>query len=280
MIIDAHTHICPPEIRAARSAFFKGEEDFALLYEDPAARLIGADELVETLDAWGAISACAFGFPFNDDSKTRLVNDYVMASAKARPGRVIPFVCVNPMRGAAAVKEVERCIESGAKGIGEIATYKAGMTKEVRDAIAPIANIAAEADIPLLLHTNEPVGHSYPGKANISPEETYALVKAHPETKWILAHLGGGLFTYALLKREAPEVLKNVWYDTAAAPFLYRPEVYRAMREAVGIEKIVYGSDYPLLPLERYKTTLVAAGLSVEEQALVLGGNMAEVLGL
>ncbi|PLX42019.1 MAG: amidohydrolase [Deltaproteobacteria bacterium] len=280
MIIDAHTHICPSEIREDRSAFFKGEEDFALLYEDPSARLIGAGDLVEALDGWGAEAACAFGFPFNDDGKTRLVNDYVLSSAADNPGRVIPFACVNPLKGEAAIKEAKRCIDSGAKGIGEIATYKAGMTKEVRDALAPLAELSAEAGIPLLLHTNEPLGHKYPGKAAISPEETYALVKAHPKTKWILAHLGGGLFTYALLKREAQEALKNVWYDTAAAPFLYRPEVYRAMREAVGIEKIIYGSDYPLLPLERYKTSLVEAGLSAEEQAAVLGGNMAGVLGL
>ena len=38
MILDAHTHICPPEIRRDRERFFPGEDDFRVLYENPAAR--------------------------------------------------------------------------------------------------------------------------------------------------------------------------------------------------------------------------------------------------
>ncbi len=278
MILDAHTHLCPPEIRADRAAFFPGEDDFRLLYADPRARLAGASDLVAYLDESGIRAACAFGFPWNDDGHTRLCNDYVLDAARRFPGRIVPLACVNPLRGLAAVREAERCLSAGARGLGEIATYGAGLGPEVQAALGPLAALCREAGVPLLLHTNEPVGHDYPGKSPMEPSEVYALVRAHPDTRWILAHWGGGLFVYHLLKKEAPEVLRNVWYDTAAGPYLYRPAAYRAALDAAGPNRLVFGSDFPLLGLDRYRRDAEAAGLSADERAAVFGGNLAQVL--
>ncbi|GAB4265457.1 MAG: hypothetical protein Kow0092_17790 [Deferrisomatales bacterium] len=280
MILDAHTHLCPPEIRKRREAFFEGEDDFRLLYADPKARLVGASELVARLDAEGIDGACAFGFSWNADETTRRCNDYVLEAAERFPGRIFPFACVNPLRGASAVREAERCLARGARGLGEIATYGAGLGPEVRRQIAPLAELCREAGVPLLLHTNEPVGHAYPGKSAMGLAEIYALVRAHPRTRWILAHWGGGLFAYHLLRKDADEVLAHVSYDTAAGPFLYKPEVYRRFAEIAGISRLVFGSDYPLLGLERYRRDMDRAGLTAREQEAVLGGNLARLLGL
>lgn len=280
MIIDAHTHIFPPEISQNRAAFLDGEEDFRLIYENPAARLVGAGELVEALDRWGADAACAFGFPFTDTGKSRLANDYALAAAKEHPGRVIPFACVNPATGPDALAEVERCLAAGAKGVGELATYKAGLGPAVQAALKPIAELCAEAGVPLLLHANEPVGHEYAGKSRMEVSELYALVKANPRTDWILAHWGGGLFFYELLKKEVSEVLARVRYDTSAGPFLYKPSGYRSFIEIAGVEKLVFGTDFPLLELPRYEKDFELAGLTDAERAAILGGNMAKILGL
>lgn len=51
MILDAHTHIFPPEICKARERFLDGEPNFRLLYEDPRSKLVGAEDLVAALDA-------------------------------------------------------------------------------------------------------------------------------------------------------------------------------------------------------------------------------------
>ncbi len=278
MILDAHTHLCPPEIRADRAAFFPGEDDFRLLYADPRARLAGASDLVAYLDESGIRAACAFGFPWNDDGHTRLCNDYVLDASRRFPGRILPLACVNPLRGPAAAREAERCLAAGARGLGEIATYGAGLGPEVRAALDPLAELCREAGVPLLLHTNEPVGHDYPGKSRIEPSDVYALVRDHPGTRWILAHWGGGLFVYYLLKKEAPEVLRNVWYDTAAGPYLYRPAAYRTALDAAGPDRLVFGSDFPLLGLDRYRRDAEAAGLSADELAAVFGRNLARVL--
>lgn len=280
MILDAHTHIFPPEICNARENFLAGEPDFALIYENPAARLVEGGELSAALARWGADGACAFGFPFTDNGKSALCNDYVLWAAKEYPGRIIPFACVNPAMGREALKEVERALAAGAKGVGELATYKAGLGPEVRAALQPIASLCREAGVPLLLHANEPIGHEYPGKSRMEVSDLYALVKESQETTWIMAHWGGGLFFYELLKKEVSETLRNVYYDTSAGPFLYKPETYRRFIEIAGVAKLLHGTDYPLLEQPRYEKDHQAAGLSKKERSAILGGNLAGILNL
>lgn len=132
----------------------------------------------------------------------------------------------------------------------------------------------------MLLHTNEPVGHEYAGKSRMEISEIYALVKTNQETTWILAHWGAGLFAYRLLRKEVDDVLRNCYFDTSAGPFLYKPAVYRHAVDIVGLDRLVYGSDYPLLGLPRYRRDMEEAGLSEAEKAAILGGNLAKVLGI
>ena len=80
------------------------------------------------------------------------------------------------------------------------------------------------------------------------------------------------------MKREVKEVLANTFFDTAASPFLYRPEVYTFAVKIMGEGKILFGSDYPLLTLNRYQKELDQAGLSREEQGRILGENTRRLL--
>ncbi len=130
-----------------------------------------------------------------------------------------------------------------------------------------------------MLHINDPVGHDYPGKGAISLPAVYRLIRDFPAVTWILAHWGGGLPFYGLMKKEAPEVFRKVYFDTAASPYLYRPAIYRLAAEMVGVEKIHFGSGYPLLPPSRYVKEIQDAGLSEEWQEMILGKNLAGVLG-
>ena len=88
------------------------------------------------------------------------------------------------------------------------------------------------------------------------------------------------MFVYALLKKEAREVLSQVAYDTAASPFLYDPAIYAVAVKIVGAQRILFGSDYPLIRPERYFEEMAAAGLSEEEQAWIKGRSAANWLNL
>jgi predicted TIM-barrel fold metal-dependent hydrolase len=134
--------------------------------------------------------------------------------------------------------------------------------------------------LPVLIHTNEPIGHMYPGKAAMTLRQIDSLVGAFPENTIILAHWGGGVFFYNLLKKEMKTRLKNVYFDTAASPFLYDAAVYRLASEILGPGKVLFGSDYPLLKPHRYFSEMDNAGLSENEIQAICGSNAAKVLNL
>lgn len=134
--------------------------------------------------------------------------------------------------------------------------------------------------MPVLIHTNEPLGHLYPGKTPNTLGQIYRLIRKFPDNKIILAHWGGGIFFFNLLKKEVKETLSNVYFDTAASPFLYDPEIYRVAKNIAGLDKILFGTDFPLLKPERYFKEFEKAGLSAEEKERICGVNAAELLGI
>ncbi|MFW6326608.1 MAG: amidohydrolase family protein [Desulfovermiculus sp.] len=279
MIIDAHVHLCPPEVRNNRQAYLADEPEFAAIYKDPKARLVGAAELIQTMDEQGVDKAVVFGFPWRKEENFQLNNDYVLGAAKRYPHRLFPLGCFDAAHPKAR-QEAKRCLQAGALGIGELAFYSAGIDEEARKALLPLAKLCAEAKALICLHTNEPIGHNYPGKSPMTLSQLYSLLQATPETTWILAHLGGGLPFYAFLKKEVQETLANVWFDTAAMPFLYRPQALTAMAEAVGLDKLLLGTDFPLLPPARYFREFENSGLDQNELGAVLGLNAAKLLEL
>lgn len=275
MIIDAHVHIFPPQVTRDRSPHLKDEEQFALLYSDPKARLGLAEELLQAMVRDGVERSVVCGFPWSDQGRAREHNDYILDSAAASGGRLIPLACVDPS-APGGLAEAERALGRGAAGLGELGFYRSDLGQpEVHQALVRAAGLCAEADKPLLLHTNEPVGHTYPGKAPMGLKGLYEMVKACPRTRFQLAHLGGGVFFFELLKKEVREVLRNCVFDTAAAPFLYTPQVYSAFLDIAGQGRLLFGSDWPLLSLPRHLKDLDRAGLSQEERAAHLGADAA-----
>jgi predicted TIM-barrel fold metal-dependent hydrolase len=146
--------------------------------------------------------------------------------------------------------------------------------------MAPIMEMCRTQDLPVLIHTNEPVGHVYPGKTPNTLAQIYRMINRFPQNKIVLAHWGGGIFFFNLLKKEVKEKLKNVYFDTAASPFLYDPEVYQVAFKIIESGKILFGSDYPLLPPARYFSEMKTAGLSGSKMKKICGLNAAKLLGL
>jgi predicted TIM-barrel fold metal-dependent hydrolase len=274
MIIDVHTHIFPPEVVDNRERFLPGEPAFASIYSDPKAPMVTAQGLLGAMDEEKIDQAWAVGFPWVKEANARLHNEYLASVVKEYPERLRGLGCVHPVAAWAQV-EAARCLNMGLHGLGEIAFYSTDLNIK---ALAPLCDLCALADKPLLLHTNEPVGHRYPGKAPMTLAMLYGLIRAHPRTKLVLAHMAGGLFFYTLLKKEMSTALRNVWLDTAAAPFLYQPKAYALAVELMGVEKVLLGSDYPLLPVSRYRKELAEAGLSQSEMEAVMGENAARLI--
>jgi predicted TIM-barrel fold metal-dependent hydrolase len=277
MIIDVHTHIFPKEIRQNREKYFPAEPAFQQLYQSPKSRLIGAQEMLASMDANRVDKTVIFGFPWQNSRLFKRHNDYISEIVSRYPGRFIGLACFDPFSDGAA-EEARRCLQEGAlSGIGELAFYQSGIENASVARMEPIMKICSVLDLPVLIHTNEPIGHAYPGKTPNTLAQIYQLMRTFPQNKIILAHWGGGLFFFSLLKKEVKESLKNVYFDTAASPYLYDAAVYRLAIELVGVEKILFGSDFPLLSPARYFDEMKACGLSEDEMQQICGLNAAKL---
>ena len=279
MIIDFHVHTFPAEIREHREHFFDGEPEFKLLYESPKSKLVSAENIIAMMDEQGVDVSVVFGFPWHNIESCRLNNDYVIEVVGRHPDRLRGMCCMDSLAPGAA-EEVARCLEAGLSGVGELAFYGGGIDKTCQESLDPIMALCREHDVPLLLHTNEEVGHIYPGKSANTLIQIYDTVSRFPDNTIVLAHWGGGIFFYQLLKKAVRETLKNVYYDTAASPFLYDNRIYPYAKDLVGIDRVLFGTDYPLLKPARYFKEMTEGGLDETDRRAVCGENAARLLKL
>jgi predicted TIM-barrel fold metal-dependent hydrolase len=277
MIIDCHTHIFPDEVRKNREAFCLRDRGFSSIYKNPKARIIGAEELIASMDESGIEQSVICGFPWNETGLCSLHNQFLIDSASRYPHRLIVFILLLFSDPEWSAKELERGTKNGAKGVGEIALYDREMTARDIESMKPIFREMEKQKVPILLHTNEHLGHSYPGKGTTPLEIFYQFALAFPSLPILLAHWGGGLPFYELMP-EVAKAMKNVYYDTAASPFLYSRKIYAIAAELVGVEKIIFGSDFPLVRPQRYFQELEESGLSIGDRQKILGLNFLRFL--
>ncbi len=279
-MVDAHTHLFGPDVVRRREALLGQEPWFGALYANPAAVLAGEADLLATMDAAGVQSTVACGFPWSDLGRCRSENDILADVSRRGRGRVAWVASVSPRHARDAAREAERAFAAGASGLGELNADGQGFDLADPVAFAPVARVCIEADRPVLLHASEPVGHAYPGKGTATPEKLLAFVTAFPELKVVLAHWGGGLPFYELMP-EVAVACRNVWYDTAASTYLYKPAVFRAVLDIVGPAKVLWGSDYPVLGMGRFlRRCREDAGVRDDEAPGLFGENARRVYGL
>ncbi len=275
VFIDSHTHIFPKNIRENRSRFFHAEPAFRLLYESPKARMSGASQLLKVMDEQGVDMAVICGFPWKNPETAMHHNNYIIESVARYPSRLKGLACFDVQWDGAA-KETRRCMDEGLCGAGELAFYLSGIDDAALKALTPVMEVLREnGNAPCLIHTNEPLGHTYPGKSPVTLNQIYDLAAAFPDNRIILAHWGGGIFLYHTMKKQTRKILKNIWYDTAASVFLYEPAIYDMAAAAGVIDKVLFGSDYPLAPPERYYADMNASALTPEQKQQILGKNAA-----
>lgn len=279
MIIDCHTHIFPEEVRKDRASFCKRDEGFSFIYRDPKSRMVGVEDLIASMDESGIDRSVICAFPWSQPDLCSLHNQYLMASASRYPNRLIVFISVLFSYPDWSAEELDRNLKGGAKGVGEVAFYRDEMTPQDICSMKPVLTQMEKRGIPLLLHTNETIGHSYPGKGRTPLGRFYELILSFPNLAIILAHWGGGLPFYELMP-EVAKVMANVYYDTAASPFIYSKKIYAIAREIVGAEKIFFGTDFPLISPRRYFKELEESSLSKQDREKILGLNFSRRFGL
>ena len=277
VIMDFHTHIFPPWLNERRDEYIKRDACFSLLYSQPKARLATAEELLADMDEAGIYLSVVLNIGWVSHELCVKTNDYILDSVSRYPKRLIGFCAIQPGAGGAAMAEIERCTRGGAKGIGELRSDVQGFDLTDKTTMKPLVDAALKHDLIFLTHSSEPVGHEYSGKGSITPDVLYSFVTAFPNLRVVCAHWGGGLPFYGLMP-EVAGALANVFFDTAATVFLYRPDVFEQVSGIIGSDKILFGTDYPLMHQDRVLAQVQSARLPAKDKAKILGDNAQQML--
>jgi len=279
VIIDFHTHVFPPEIKKNRSKYIERDPCFAILYSDSKARMATAEELIAAMDEAGVDVSVILNIGWTTHELCLETNDYIIDAVSRYPQRLVGFCAVQPNSTKAAVAEIERCAKAGIKGVGEMRPDIQLFDLGDEMVMNPLVEALKEHRLALLLHSSEPIGHDYPGKGIMVPDMIYPFITSFPDLTIVCAHWGGGLPFYALMP-EVKKAMGNVYFDSAASPFLYTPQVYQQVIKLVGADKVLFGSDYPLLTQRRLLNEIETLDLAEESKNLLLAGNALRLLGI
>jgi uncharacterized protein len=260
-IIDAHAHLR------------LGESD-GLLPTHP----IGTDSLRGLDDKAGVRKSALIVIARKGQmDKTRAQNDAVLAAAATSQNRFYPVVSVHPADGDAALAELERVAKLGAK---EVKLHPNTQNFDVADPmVGTVVEKCGELGLVVLFDSYKPWDANEMGKFML-------LSIQHKNTKIVLAHMGFTYFreaaSFATIKRLG--MGDNVWFDISAIAPTYadspvQAELVWTMRK-VGIEKILFGSDWPVYTPSEAITAVRHLGLTETEQKKVFHDNAAQLLGV
>jgi len=252
---------------------------FAQIYSGEKVKIATAEDLINSMDRDGVDVSVIVNYSWTTHKLCVFTNDYILESVARYPKRLIGFCAINSYTDDVSLKEIERCVRGGIRGVGELRpdTLLPDYTK--KNIIKPFTDLVHKYKLIVLTHSSEPVGHQYPGKGNATPDLLYQFISHFNELPVVCAHWGGGLPFYALMP-EVRQALENVYFDTAISPFLYRPEIYLQVSQLIGADRILFGSDFPVIAQSRVFNEIKASELTEENKEEILHGNARRLLGI
>jgi uncharacterized protein len=276
--IDVHTHAelgrggedgLRPEWRAAAADYFGGAglptaDDVAAYYRERniAAVIFSVD--AETITGRPAVP-----------------NEEVAAVAAANDDVLIPFASVDPHRPD-AVERARRLIrDHGVRGFKFHPNIQAFYPND--EAFYPLYEVIEEAGVPALFHTGHSgIGSGLPGGGGIRLKYSnpmhiddvatdfphLAIVLAHPSFPW-----QDEAISVALHKQQ-------VYIDLSGWSPKYFPEQLVRYANTLLRDRVLFGSDYPMITPDRWLADFERATFKDEVRPLILKENAARLLGL
>ncbi len=278
MIIDFHTHALPPRIKNDRRRYVERDPAFAEIYAGEKVAIATADDLIVSMDREGVAVSVIVNYGWSTHELCVETNDYILESIARYPERLVGFCSVADYYEDKSLAEIERCVRGGIRGVGELRPDTQSPGRLTPESLGPFSRLLREHNLILMTHSSDPVGHVYRGKGAATPEMLYRFIAALNGVAVVCAHWGGGLPFYTLMP-EVRRALENVYFDTAVSPFLYRPDIYRYVKDLVGADRILFGTDYPVLPPSRLLKEIDALELSEDDRDMILSGNARRLLG-
>ena len=233
-------------------------------------------------------------------------NDSIAKLVAAAPERLVGFGLVPIQHPDLAVEALDHAVlVRGLRGV-EISSHAAlpgGGTIELSDArLEPLWRRAAELSAVVFLHPfgcslDERLNRSYLSNIVGQPVENAValshlifagVLDRHPDLRLLVSHGGGYLPTYLGrsdhgwqvrtdargCERPPSSYLSRIHFDS----LVHTPDALRSLVEAVGVEQVLLGSDYPFdMGVEDPLARLEGAALTDREKQVIRGGNAARL---
>ena len=212
----------------------------------------------------------------------RLGNDEVLAAAEANPDVLIPFGSVDPHAGKRAVARARRLVtDHGVRGFKFHPSLQAFEPNDTR--FYPLYEALQELGVPALFHTGQTgIGAGVPGGGGIrlrlsNPMLIDDVAVDFPELRIILAHPS---FPW---QDEALAVATHkpyVYIDLSGwSPKYFPPQLVRYANTLLR-DKVLFGSDYPVLTPDRWLADFDQLDIKPEVRPRILKDNAARLLNL
>jgi predicted TIM-barrel fold metal-dependent hydrolase len=250
------------------------------------------------MDRSGVDHAVLQGWYWEHQETCDWQNLYYASCLRSHPDRISAFATINPSAGETALDGIRRARDEGFSGLGELCPPVQGGA--LRDPMwVEAMTLAAESELVVLFHVDEQVGRGHPGRVQTPLEDFQWIAEACSDLRIILAHFGGGL-VFHRLNRGVRKIFDRIWFDTAASPLLYDSKVYGAAIDCGAGDRLLFGSDFPLITFPRKSRSLSeaegggggrpdllahldqirGAGLSLSDLNRILARNAADLLGI
>lgn len=258
-IIDAHAHIFPPKI-ALKATEATGKYYGAQMYGDGTIEgLLNNGEKINVYKYIVHSTATKV-------DQVESINNFI-ADAVSKNERFIGFGTLHPDLKDVEM-EVERIISLGLKGVKLHPDFQ---NFDIDDPSAMPIYKALEGKLPVLFHMGDE------NRTSSSPERLANVLKTYPNLTVIAAHLGG----YHVWDDSIKYLVgKNLYFDTSSSLAFLDKEKAKYIIKEHGIEKILFGTDYPMWSHEDELQRLYSLNLTDEEMELILWKNASKLLNL
>ena len=230
------------------------------LYGDP-------ERFIRIMDTAGIDRACINCIWFGD---ARHGNDLVASFVSQYPDRFVGVGFVTPHYPEEAIRELERCFDT--LDMKYLKIYPDYLGRPQDDpGYFPIYEWCNDRAIAVMSHAH----YVFDKETVTVPARYAALTERYPRIKWVLAHAGAGGNWGAV---EAARTLPNVYLETATAVGAH--DLLESVVEAVGADRVLYGSDMPIFDARTQVGRIATADISEEDKRKILGLNAIKLLGL
>lgn len=276
MIVDSHVHVCPDKIAAASAKVFKERNNWEWVYDGTVGTLF------KQMEKNNISKAIVCNTVVRGDFISK-ANDFVASQVKEFPGKLYGYTFIHP-GNADPAGELERCATMyGFKAVKINGSLNKFFPED--ENMMAVYERAIKFDVTIMTHTGPNVENFFKDPSEIKerqfaePKSWTRVLQKYPKLRLVLAHFAGSTHYY----KDAIEIMESyphVYTDCSMVLNKLTPTDATNFIKKVGVDRVLFGTDYPGHEIVHEIDLVKALGLSDEEKDKVLFKNAIRFYGM